>query len=89
MFDIICAGEPSYDLFVKERDDVLAKLKEKAQLITQLFNSIEGISCNEVSLQSSLGKLFNVKRLFCTVKHFENTLSVEIVGNYKSRTCLL
>ncbi|XP_013419828.1 alanine aminotransferase 1 [Lingula anatina] len=41
-------GEPSYDTFMKEKSFVLDTLKKKAALVTDLFNSIEGISCNPV-----------------------------------------
>lgn len=52
-------GEPSYDLFIREKSEVLAQLKKKAQLITELFNSIEGIKCNEV-----MGAMYAFPRLF-------------------------
>ncbi|KAK3610284.1 hypothetical protein CHS0354_029746 [Potamilus streckersoni] len=41
-------GEPSYELFEKEKSDVLGQLAQKAQLVTKTFNSIEGVSCNVV-----------------------------------------
>lgn len=41
-------GEPSYELFVKEKTSVLEGLKEKAQLVSKLFNSIKGVKCNPV-----------------------------------------
>jgi alanine transaminase len=41
-------GEPSYEQFIKEKNGVLNGLKEKAKLVTDLFNSIEGIECNPV-----------------------------------------
>ncbi|KAL8594886.1 hypothetical protein ACOMHN_038449 [Nucella lapillus] len=41
-------GEPSYEKFMEEKTAVLNKLKEKAKLVTDTFNSIEGITCNEV-----------------------------------------
>ncbi len=41
-------GEPSYELYKKERSDVLNRLKEKADLVSQLFNSVEGVRCNTV-----------------------------------------
>ncbi|KAL5013538.1 hypothetical protein ScPMuIL_007808 [Solemya velum] len=41
-------GEPSYDIFKKETDFVLSQLHKKAKLVTELFNSMEGIECNEV-----------------------------------------
>lgn len=41
-------GEPSYELFIKEKTNVLEGLKEKAQLVTKLFNTIKGVKCNPV-----------------------------------------
>jgi len=40
--------EPSYDLFMKEKTDVLNSLATKAKLTAEMFNQIPGISCNEV-----------------------------------------
>lgn len=40
-------GEPSYELFKKEKDTVLGQLKTKAAMASEMFNSIDGISCNE------------------------------------------
>ena len=34
--------------FFKEKNEVLDGLKEKANLVTKLFNSIKGIKCNPV-----------------------------------------
>ncbi|XP_059161359.1 alanine aminotransferase 2-like [Physella acuta] len=52
-------GDPSYSLFIKEKEFVLEKLKEKAELITKLFNSIEGISCNQV-----MGAMYAFPRIY-------------------------
>lgn len=41
-------GEPSYDLFIKEKTAVLDSLKLRAKMVADTFNSIEGISCNPV-----------------------------------------
>ncbi|KAF2900086.1 hypothetical protein ILUMI_06101 [Ignelater luminosus] len=41
-------GEPSYDLFIKEKEDILNSLKVQAKLIVETLNSFEGISCNEL-----------------------------------------
>ncbi|VDN35586.1 unnamed protein product, partial [Dibothriocephalus latus] len=41
-------GEPSYELFLTERDTVLRDLAEKAKLTTETLNSLEGVSCNAV-----------------------------------------
>lgn len=41
-------GEPSYELYKKERDLVLGQLSQKAQMVTQTFNSMDRITCNVV-----------------------------------------
>lgn len=41
-------GEPSYELFIKEKTEVLNGLKEKATLVTELLNKIKGVKCNPV-----------------------------------------
>ena len=51
-------GEPSYDQFVKERDQVLGDLKLKGKLTTETLNSLEGMTCNEV-----MGAMYAFPRL--------------------------
>jgi alanine transaminase len=41
-------GEPSYELFLKEKTAVLESLKLRAEMVAKTFNSIEGFSCNPV-----------------------------------------
>lgn len=41
-------GEPSYELYKKERTDIFNRLKQKAELVGELFNSVEGVRCNAV-----------------------------------------
>nr|XP_029713919.1 alanine aminotransferase 1 [Aedes albopictus] len=41
-------GEPSYEQFIREKNAVLASLKERAALVADTFNSFEGFSCNPV-----------------------------------------
>jgi len=41
-------GEPSYDLFIKEKTSVLNILAEKAKITAESFNAIPGITCNTV-----------------------------------------
>lgn len=41
-------GDPSYEQWLKEKNDVLGSLKERAQLVTNAYNAIDGISINEV-----------------------------------------
>ncbi|GAB6027581.1 hypothetical protein CHUAL_001824 [Chamberlinius hualienensis] len=41
-------GEPSYELFTKEKNAVLNELKKRAKLIEDGFNSVPGMHCNVV-----------------------------------------
>lgn len=41
-------GEPSYEEYVKEKKAVLDSLAERAKLVAETFNSIKGVTCNEV-----------------------------------------
>lgn len=41
-------GEPSYELWNKEKTAVLESLKQRAKMIVDTFNSMEGFSCNVV-----------------------------------------
>ncbi|XP_021189399.3 alanine aminotransferase 1 [Helicoverpa armigera] len=42
------AGEPSYELWLKEKTAVLQSLDKRAKMIVDTFNSMEGFSCNVV-----------------------------------------
>lgn len=57
------SGEPSHALYEKEKAEVLSQLKKKAQIVTELFNSIEGIKCNEV-----MGAMYAFPRIFLPPK---------------------
>uniref|UniRef100_A0A915DKH4 alanine transaminase n=1 Tax=Ditylenchus dipsaci TaxID=166011 RepID=A0A915DKH4_9BILA len=41
-------GDPSYDLWIKEKTGVLDSLKERAQLVTDAYNAIEGITVQQL-----------------------------------------
>ena len=41
-------GESSYELYRRERTDVLDQLKKNAEFISELINSIDGIRCSTV-----------------------------------------
>lgn len=41
-------GSPSYDLFIKEKTQVLESLAKRAKMIAETFNSIPGVKCNPV-----------------------------------------
>jgi len=40
-------GDPSYDLYVKERDDILISLKKRALQLVESLNQLEGMTCNK------------------------------------------
>ena len=40
-------GEPSYDLYVAERDAILDSLKRRAKTLVAGLNALEGVTCNE------------------------------------------
>lgn len=39
-------GMPSYDLFKAEKQEILDTLRERAHIMTDGFNSLEGVTCN-------------------------------------------
>lgn len=41
-------SEPSYALFIQERDRVLEDLRIKADLVTRTLNSLPGVTCNPI-----------------------------------------
>ncbi len=42
-------GEPSRDLYVRERDGILAELRSRAELLAEGLNRIPGIRCNPIA----------------------------------------
>ena len=46
-------GEPSYESFAAQKSAILASLAEKAKLVADPFNSMEGFSCNTVQGDST------------------------------------
>lgn len=51
-------GDESYDQFIKEKSVVLSSFKERAQLVAETFNAMDGITCNEV-----MGAMYAFPRL--------------------------
>jgi hypothetical protein len=39
------AGSPSFEGYIKEKGDILASLRRKAHMMTDFFNSLEGVEC--------------------------------------------
>jgi glutamate--glyoxylate aminotransferase len=51
-------GDESYPLFKQEKDDALESLKRRAKLITDAFNSMEGVTC-----QPTDGAMYSFPRI--------------------------
>lgn len=51
-------GDVSYPQFKKEKDDLIESLKRRARLITDAFNSLEGVVCQETE-----GALYSFPRI--------------------------
>ncbi|KAF2348362.1 Pyridoxal phosphate-dependent transferase [Trinorchestia longiramus] len=59
-------GDPSYELFVSEKSSVLDSLAQRARLVTDLFNSLPGVSCSEIR-----GSMFCFPSVHLPVKAIE------------------
>ncbi|XP_035224929.1 alanine aminotransferase 2-like [Stegodyphus dumicola] len=64
-------GEPSYELYRKEKTAVLESLKERAALVAKTFNSMKGIKCNEVA-----GAMYAFPRITLPKKAIEKANSL-------------
>lgn len=52
-------NEPSYELFQKEKSEVLGELALKGRMTTETLNTVEGVRCNEV-----MGAMYAFPRIF-------------------------
>ena len=59
-------GEPSYESFVAQKQGVLSSLAERAKLVAETFNSIDGFTCQTVQ-----GAMY----AFPQVSYVHNTLT--------------
>ncbi|KAG8179041.1 hypothetical protein JTE90_016050 [Oedothorax gibbosus] len=64
-------GDPSYDVFIKEKTAVLQSLKERALLVEKTFNSMKGFKCNVVA-----GAMYAFPKLTLPEKAIEKAKSV-------------
>ncbi|GBO02100.1 Alanine aminotransferase 2 [Araneus ventricosus] len=64
-------GEPSYDLFIKEKTAVFECLKEHASLVEKTFNCMKGVKCNIVA-----GAMYAFPRLTLPEKAIEKAKSL-------------
>ncbi|CAH8618047.1 unnamed protein product [Heterobilharzia americana] len=59
-------NEPSYSIFVRERDDVLNALKEKANITYSALNTMPNMSCNPVQ-----GAMYAFPRIYLPTRAVE------------------
>ncbi|XP_077983529.1 alanine aminotransferase 2-like [Glandiceps talaboti] len=64
-------GEPSYETFAKEKAIVLDALHEKAKLVAETFDAVDGVSCNEV-----MGAMYSFPRVHLPKKAIEKAKEV-------------
>ena len=64
-------GEPSYELYEKEREELLSSLKRRAVKLTEVLNELEGITCNAAE-----GALYCMPRIRLSKKVIEVRPSV-------------
>jgi alanine transaminase len=51
-------GDPSFELYEKEKNDILESLKRRAKMVVSSLRQLDGITCNEVE-----GALYAFPRL--------------------------
>jgi alanine transaminase len=76
MYAVVSRPEPedeSYELFMKEKNGVLDGLKEKAIIVTDILNKIEGVTCNPV--QGAMYAFPNIKIPEKAIEHAQ-TLNI-------------
>lgn len=60
-------GEPSYELYTKEKSDVMKSFATRAKIVEQMFNDMEGISCNvvqvNIAIRSNIHMCLSVYRI--------------------------
>jgi len=77
-------GEPSFELFDKERKQILGDLAEKAQLTADMFNSIPGIHCNTVQ-----GAMYSFPRIDIPLKAVEEAKRLKMTpDSFYATQCL-
>ena len=60
------AGDESYALYKKERDDILASLKRRAATLVDGLNALEGVTCNPAQ-----GAMYAFPKITLPSKHVE------------------
>uniref|UniRef100_A0A0N5ANA5 alanine transaminase n=1 Tax=Syphacia muris TaxID=451379 RepID=A0A0N5ANA5_9BILA len=70
-------GEPSYDLWHKERRSILESMKQRAHLVQEAYGSLEGIEC-----QSVQGALYAFPKLHLPQKAIEAAKSKNVAPDF-------
>lgn len=77
-------GEPSYELFCKERDDILASLKRRSIALGSALNALEGVTC-----QPSDGAMYCFPNLVFPQKYMDECKEANKVPDVEYCTRLL
>ncbi|PIO67773.1 hypothetical protein TELCIR_10465 [Teladorsagia circumcincta] len=70
-------GEPSYDLWLKEKTAILNSLKERASLVINAFKSIDGILCNDIQ-----GAMYAFPQLLLPSRAIEKARSLNMEPDF-------
>ncbi|KYQ93252.1 alanine transaminase [Tieghemostelium lacteum] len=65
-------GEPSYDLYIQERDSIYNSLKRRAFALNKALNSLEGVTCNP-----SEGAMYAFPQIRLPTKAVEHAKSIK------------
>jgi aspartate/methionine/tyrosine aminotransferase len=79
-------GDESYEQYNRERTEELASLRRRAHMVTNAFNSLEGVTCNFTE-----GAMYSFPRVSVRLLHpFQKTVcelrAQNIVSNLRQQT---
>ncbi len=66
-------NEESYELYMREKNQVLSGLKERALLVSEILNKIEGVTCNHVE-----GAMYAFPKIEIPQKAIEHAKSLDL-----------
>ena len=80
VMSIVCnfpkPGDESYELFIEEKDAILGALKRKAAYLHEVFNSLEGMTCNPAQ-----GALYLFPRIYLPQKYIDECVANKVDPN--------
>ncbi|KAI6180408.1 Alanine transaminase [Aphelenchoides besseyi] len=70
-------GDPSYEQWAREKEAVLTSLKERAQMVSEAYSSIEGVTCNPVT-----GAMYAFPSIQLPQKAIEKAKSLNVAPDF-------